>query len=58
MLFPDKAGPNQTNPPLNDDDRELGLNVYNVFVVDADEVGEVEGVVDAEPLGPSAPVKP
>lgn len=46
--------PNETDPPLNDDDRQLGLNVYNVFVVAADEVGEVEGVVDAEPLGPSA----
>jgi len=50
--------PNQLDPPLNDDDRELGLNVYNVFVVAADEVGEIEGVVDAVPLGPSEPVQP
>jgi hypothetical protein len=50
--------PNQLDPPLNDDDRELGLNVYNVFVVDAEAVGEIEGVVDAAPLGPSAPVQP
>jgi hypothetical protein len=47
--------PNQLDPPLNDDDRELGLNVYNLYVAEADTVGSPEDVVDAEPLGPSAP---
>jgi hypothetical protein len=49
--------PNQLDPPLNDDDRELGLNVYHLYVADAETVGDPEGVVDAVPLGPSAPVQ-
>ena len=47
--------PNQLDPPLNNDERELGLNVYHLYVAEADTVGALEGVVDAEPLGPSAP---
>ncbi|MEE8218189.1 MAG: hypothetical protein V3S03_04420, partial [Vicinamibacteria bacterium] len=47
--------PNQLDPPLNNDDRELGLNVYHLYVADADAVGSAEGVVDAEPLGPASP---
>jgi hypothetical protein len=47
--------PNQLDPPLNDDDRELGLNVYHLYVADADTVGPAEGIVEAEPLGPSEP---
>lgn len=47
--------PNQLDPPLNNDDRELGLNVYHLYVAEADTVGASEDVVDAEPLGPSAP---
>jgi len=47
--------PNQLDPPLNNDDRELGLNVYHLYVADADTVGSAEGVVDAEPLGPASP---
>jgi hypothetical protein len=47
--------PNQLDPPLNNDDRELGLNVYHLYVGTADAVGAAEGIVDAEPLGPSSP---
>jgi hypothetical protein len=47
--------PNQLDPPLNDDDRELGLNVYHLYVADADTVGPVPDLVEAEPLGPSEP---
>jgi hypothetical protein len=50
--------PNQLDPPLNDDDRELGLNVYHLYVADAETVGSAEGVVDAEPLGPAPPKAP
>ena len=50
--------PTKLNPPLNDDDRELGLNVYHLYVADAADVGEAEGVVDAEPLGPAPPPAP
>jgi hypothetical protein len=44
-------------PPLNNDDRELGLLVYHLYVGEADKVGPVEGIVDAAPLAPPAPVK-
>ena len=44
--------PKNLNPPLNNDDRELGFNVYHLFVVDAEQQGAVEGVVDAVPLQP------
>jgi hypothetical protein len=47
--------PSQLDPPLNKDDRELGLNVYHLYVAEADTVGSPEDVIDAEPLGPSAP---
>ena len=47
--------PKNLNPPLNNDDRELGLLVYNLFVVDAAQAGAPEGVVDAVALGPAAP---
>ena len=47
--------PNQLDPPLNNDDRELGLNVYHLYVGDADAFGSAEGIVDAEPLGPASP---
>ena len=39
--------PKNLNPPLNNDDRELGFNVYHLFVVSAEQAGAVEGVVDA-----------
>jgi hypothetical protein len=50
--------PNQLDPPLNNDDRELGLNVYHLYVADAATVGSAEGVVPAEPLGPAPPKAP
>jgi hypothetical protein len=50
--------PGQLDPPLNNDDRELGLNVYHLYVAVADTVGSAEGVVDAEPLGPAPPAAP
>jgi hypothetical protein len=49
--------PKNLNPPLNNDDRELGFNVYHLFVVAADEAGPVEGVLDAVPVAPS-PAQP
>ena len=46
--------PKDLDPPLNSDDRELGFNVYHLYVVTADQAGAVDGVVDAVPLGPAA----
>lgn len=40
---------------LNNDDRELGLLVYNLFVGAADQLGQVPQVVDAGPLTPPSP---
>ncbi len=50
--------PGELDPPLNNDDRELGLNVYHLYVAAADTVGSAEGVVTAEPLGPAPPAAP
>jgi hypothetical protein len=47
--------PANLSPPMNNDDRELGFNVYHLYVVDAEQAGQVEGVVDAAPLAPAAP---
>jgi hypothetical protein len=47
--------PKNLEPPLNNDDRELGFNVYHLYVADAEQAGEVEGVVDASPLAPASP---
>ncbi len=47
--------PKSLTPPLNNDDRELGLNVYHLYVADAEAAGAVPGVVDAVPLAPAAP---
>jgi len=47
--------PKNLNPPLNNDDRELGFNMYHLYVAEADQAGPVEGVTDAVPLGPAAP---
>jgi hypothetical protein len=57
LAMNDSFVPSKLKPPLNDDDRELGLNVYHLYVADADTVGAAEGIQDAEPLGPSAPSK-
>jgi len=45
--------PKNLNPPLNNDDRELGFNVYHLFVVAADQAGPVDGVTDAVALAPA-----
>ena len=39
----------------NTDDRELGLLVYNLYVVEADRVGTVADVVEAGPLPEASP---
>jgi len=49
--------PKNLEPPINDDDRELGFNVYHLYVADAAQAGQVEGVTDAVALAPAAPVK-
>ena len=47
--------PKNLTPPLNDDDRELGFNVYHLYVVDAEQAGSSEGITDAVALAPAAP---
>jgi hypothetical protein len=47
--------PKNLDPPLNNDDRELGLLVYHLYVTDVASAGTPEGVVAAEPLGPGGP---
>jgi hypothetical protein len=48
--------PKLLNPPLNNDDRELGLLVYHLYVGEADKLGPLSGpeVVDAGPLPAAA----
>jgi len=51
--------PKNLNPPLNNDDRELGFNVYHLFVVSAEQAGKVDGVVDAVAVSkPAAAASP
>lgn len=53
--------PKLLNPPMNNDDRELGLLVYHLYVGEADKVGALEGasVMDAGSLAAApAPGKP
>jgi hypothetical protein len=45
--------PKNLDPPLNNDDRELGFNVYHLYVADAAQAGMVEGVTDAVALAPA-----
>jgi hypothetical protein len=49
--------PKNLNPPLNSDDRELGLLVYHLYVTDVASAGTPENVVEAVPLGPAEPGK-
>jgi hypothetical protein len=44
--------PKQLNPPLNQDERELALLVYNLYIAEADKIGTLpaEQVVDAGPV--------
>jgi hypothetical protein len=48
--------PKLLTPPLNNDDRELGLLVYHLYVGEADKLGTPEptGIVYAGPLAPAA----
>jgi hypothetical protein len=46
--------PKNLNPPLNNDDRELGFNLYHLYVADAEQAGSPEGVADAVALAPAA----
>jgi hypothetical protein len=39
--------PNKMTPPMNTDDRELGLLVYHLYVGEADRLGKIEGAVPA-----------
>jgi hypothetical protein len=51
--------PKLLTPPLNNDDRELGLLVYHLHVAEADKLGDLAGreVVDAGPLAPGSAAK-
>jgi len=49
--------PKNLKPPLNSDDRELGLLVYHLYVTDAASAGAPEGVTEAVALGPAEPAK-
>ena len=49
--------PKLLTPPLNNDDRELGLLVYHLYVGEADQLGNPGEVVDAAPLAPVAVAK-
>ncbi len=40
---------------INNDERELGLMVYHLYIGQADQLGNVEGVVDAGPVTLAAP---
>jgi len=46
--------PKLLTPPLNNDDRELGLLVYHLYVAEADKVGSPDGVVEAAAAVPPA----
>jgi hypothetical protein len=52
--------PKLLTPPMNTDDRELGLLVYHLFVGEVDKLGEIpaETVVDAAQVAPAAAAKP
>jgi hypothetical protein len=50
--------PKDLTPPLNNDDRQLGFNVYHLYVADAEQAGSPDGVQDAVALGPAAPTRP
>jgi hypothetical protein len=52
--------PKALTPPLNNDDRELGLLVYHLYVGESEKLGALQDVADATPLAPPpapAPVK-
>jgi hypothetical protein len=45
--------PRNLTPPLNDDYRELGFNVFHLYVAEARTVGPAPGIVDAVALTPT-----
>jgi len=49
--------PKNLNPPLNNDDRELGLLVYHLYVTDVASAGTPEGLTEAVALAPAEPAK-
>jgi hypothetical protein len=49
--------PKLMTPPMNNDDRELGLLVYHLYVAAAGEAGSPPGVEAAQPLAHAAPAK-
>jgi hypothetical protein len=49
--------PKNLNPPLNNDDRELGFDVYHLYIGEADQLGTPEHLVDAVPLAPPQPTR-
>ncbi len=50
--------PKNLEPPLNNDDRELGFNVYHLYVADAAQAGSVPGTTDAVALAPAPAAAP
>jgi hypothetical protein len=57
LSMSDSFVPKDLTPPLNNDDRELGLLVYHLYVGEADQLGNPGEVVDAAPLAPVAVAK-
>jgi hypothetical protein len=57
LAMNDSFVPKLLTPPLNNDDRELGLLVYHLYVGETDQLGSPAEVVDAAPLAPVAVAK-
>jgi hypothetical protein len=57
LIMSESFVPKLLTPPLNNDDRELGLLVYHLYVGEADQLGNPGEVVDAAPLAPVAVAK-
>jgi hypothetical protein len=43
---------------INQDERELGVLVYHLFIAEADKLGELEGVEEAAPMPELAKLAP
>jgi hypothetical protein len=43
---------------INQDERELGVLVYHLFIAEADKLGEIEGVEEAVPMPELAKLAP
>src|SRR5262249_28871567 len=57
LAMNDSFVPKQLTPPLNNDDRELGLLDYHLYVGEADQLGSPDAVMDADQLTPLAVAK-